>query len=523
MKLCKPTTAGCLCAVLLSASLSGQELLYEFTGEADGDLFGSGLALLDDIDGDGRDDLFMGAPFYGSRNQGRAYVYSGRTGQILYLLEGQIDQYQGGDRLGGSGSAAGDVDQDGFNDFMLGFPNGGIVDEGVVNVYSGSTGTVLRQYFGVNNSDSFGVPIQRITDIDGDGFGDLLISATGWAPWGGDDSKGKVYVYSGLTGAFLRDWKGEKEFDRFGSRLANVGDIDGDRVSDFAISAPLNFGYDDERGKVYVYSGRTLELIYAREGTKPFDKLMAAAGLGDLNDDGYGELLAGAPASIGYAYIYSGPDGKLMHTIYGQGQQYDNFGFSVASTGDVNGDGTDDFLVGERYRASTSSLGRAYLYSGKNFRLLYSFTGTEPYQWLSLALSSAGDINRDGLADFMASGPYSATGSVYVYSGNDLFLQAEESRIYEGDTLRLFTRGGTPFAWMTLALVEISGSSTYQPLVTSRLDRYGEHTFEMVIPPGMSGLVLKFQSFAEKPSRSGDRGTLRGGTADSACERVNIL
>ena len=154
---------------------------------------------------------------------------------------------------------------------------------------------------------------------------------------------------------------------------------------------------------------------------------------GDVNGDGKSDFIVGAPyadpggrADAGSAYVYSGADGSILYQRDG-GAAYDNFGLSVSTAGDVNGDGKDDFIVGAHQAdpGGRDRAGSAYVYSGADGSLLYQRNGGAAYDNFGLSVSTAGDANGDGKDDFIVGailanpGGKGDAGSAYVYSGAD--------------------------------------------------------------------------------------------------------
>lgn len=326
------------------------DLLYQLNGSSSGAWFGRSMGNAGDVDGDGKDDFIVGATGSASIQAGSAYVYSGATGTLIYQINGTA-----GDMLGLSVAGVGDVDGDGKADFIIGAPNaepGGFSSSGSAYVYSGATGGLLYQFNGIADSMFFGYPAVGVGDVDADGRPDFIVGAIGASPSGLTDA-GSVYVYSGVNGSLIYQKDGSAPGDQFGYSVDGVGDLDGDSKSDFMVGAP--FADPNEvnlAGSVFVYSGATGGLLFQKNGAAVDDHLgWRVAGSGDIEGDGKPDFMIGAPLAhsggfrwAGSAFIYSGATGDLLFRKVGSAGDY--MGNSVAGTGDVNGDGRSDFIIG---------------------------------------------------------------------------------------------------------------------------------------------------------------------------------
>jgi FG-GAP-like repeat/FG-GAP repeat len=218
--------------------------------------------------------------------------------------------------------------------------------------------------------------------------------------------------------SILGEWQGEAAGDQFGWIARNVGDVDGDRIADFVTSAPSHVAGGGNAGKIYLYSTGTGKLLWSRSGS-PGQRLGSGVeAAGDVNHDGTPDVIAGAPGAD-RAFVYSGKDGSILLTLNGE-QSGDGFGGTVTDLGDVNADGFGDLLVGAaKNDGAGTDAGRAYVFSGRDGALLLRLSGERPGD--SFGATVAG--SSFGGVGFLVVGAASAgerrAGRTYVYRGLD--------------------------------------------------------------------------------------------------------
>lgn len=285
-------------------------------------IFGFDVASVPDIDGDGRGDVVVGG-----RDLEGAHTFSGATGALIHSYPSP----SGGENWGFGEEIAGvpDVDGDGSGDIVFGVQreDAGTVDAGRAYVYSGATGMLIHTLDTPNTETGgrFGNDVSGIPDVDGDGRGDIIVGAHQET----DNNVGRAYVFSGATGNLLHTLLSpDVELEgRFGDSVSGLSDIDGDGRGDVIVGSLEDAGAVNA-GRVYVFSGATGDLLHTFVSPNAQDEggfggagVPVLAGVPDADGDGRADILIGAPyedeeqaPDAGRAYLFSGAVATAIET-----------------------------------------------------------------------------------------------------------------------------------------------------------------------------------------------------------------
>jgi hypothetical protein len=437
---------GFLLSLVAPAAVSAQcpwemiDTLYIFDGEAAGDKLGYCVSEAGDVNNDGYADLIVGANLNdaGGSDAGRAYVFSGLDGDTLYIFTGEAP----GDMLGAGVSGAGDVNNDGFDDLIVAasYNDAGGTDAGRAYVFSGIDGDTLYIFTGAAANDRLGGSgACGVGDVNNDGFDDLIVGAA--LNDAGGTNAGRAYVFSGIDGDTLYIFTGEAAGDQLGAG-PGPGDVNNDGFDDVMVGACYNDAGGSNAGRAYVFSGLNGDTLHVFTGQAPGDQLTVGLGPADVNGDGFHDPIVRACYSdaggsdAGRAYVFSGFDGDTLYIFTGE-TAGDYFGIT-SGAGDVNDDGYDDLIVGAcRNDAGGTSAGQAYVFSGVDGDTLCIFTGEAAGDYFGNSVSGAGDVNNDGYDDLIVGALYNdaagdLAGRVYVFS-----CQPRSSLFVSSDTVCL--------------------------------------------------------------------------------------
>ena len=433
-------------AYLFTGNVTASPLTYtqEIAGLAANARTGYSVALAGDLNGDGYSDVIIGSPG-ASGGRGSATIYLGSGNASPLSLYATLTGATAGDSLGASVATAGDVNGDGYADIVVGGPSfneaAPVGRTGYAQMYYGGPSglrslTPVWSTIGANRS-SYGSSVATAGDVDGDGFSDVLIGSEhhGISFWG------KVYLYRGAPdppSSLAWGPTGGTPEDVLGWSVAFAGDINGDSYGDVLLGAPALDAWYVDQGAVFAYYGTANGLPvspnWSYYGVLAGEQLgVSVAGAGDLNNDGYADIIAGAHMFFGAggAFVwYGGPGGlpagnPAWATIGNTANGF--YGLCVAGVGDLNGDGYSDVAVGAPYEnAPGTEQGRVVVFLGAPGGLSTTpskeLTGEQPGDHFGNALSWAGDVNRDGLSDLLVGAPGSNAGGAdagraYIFNG----------------------------------------------------------------------------------------------------------
>lgn len=343
---------------------SGQ-LLWARDGQS-GDFLGQGIEAAGDVNGDGIPDVAAGAP-----GGDRVDVYSGRNGATVLSVDGEE-----GEQFGGTVSDIGDLNGDGHDDILVGASGSHANGQGSGRavVLSGKDGTALMEWAGEGAGHRFGASGAGYVGATGQAEHTFILVG---APDAGDAKRGRTYVYRGLEEKPRFVLESDPEGNEQGGMFVSVvGDVNADGTPD-------------------LYS----------------------------SDWAFGQKADGTPSRRGRIYVHSGQDGSRLHTLTGEAEG-DGFGIGPADAGDVNGDGHDDLIVGAWQHGSAAPAGgKVYLYSGKDGSLLDSWTCQVMGDTFGFDATGMGDVDGDGTIDFLLTSAWSAisgpkSGRMFLIAGH---------------------------------------------------------------------------------------------------------
>ncbi len=427
--------------------------------QADTDL-GAALASVGDVNGDRFPDVAIGAPRFdsGEGDEGKVFVFYGSASGLSTTPAWTAESNQISANFGFS-LAGGDFNDDGFGDVAAGADlyDNAQREEGLIFLWYGSAlglgpnGTPANaDWFAESDQATarLGFSLARAGDVNGDGIHDLIAGARDHT-LGAQSKDGLAAIWLGRPGGFVRgsglgaaDWIVDSDAtgSQFGHIVAGAGDTNGDGYDDVLVGAPEYPGAaGGPRGRAFLFLGtRTVPEVpaswFAGNGAQSG---FSVAGAGDVDGNGYADVLVGAPGhtvaagSEGKASLYLGGPGGLSTVaawnVFGSGEG-SQLGAALAGVEDVNGDRLSDVLIGSpgfTTAAGVASVGRADLYfgaaGGVSPVLAWSECGTAFQEKFGSSMAYSGDVNLDGFADFIVASKTTPIGlklKAYFYNGS---------------------------------------------------------------------------------------------------------
>ncbi len=447
--------------------------------------FGYSVSTAGDVNGDGYADIIIGAPFYehGQNDEGKVWIYYGSANGLSSSPDWTAESNQEMAFFGRSVSTAGDVNGDGYTDIIIGANryDHGQMDEGMVFVYYGSANGLSSTPDWTAESDQanawLGSSVSTAGDVNGDGYADIIVSATAFDH--GQTNEGQVYLYfgsaSGLSSTPAWTAEGNQENAFFGHSVSTAGDVNGDGFADIVISAHQYDHGQTNEGMVFVYYGSSAGLSSSPDWTAEGDQANANFGVSvstasDVNGDGYADIIIGAfyydhgQTDEGMAFVYYGSSAGLSSSPdwTAEGNQTNaELGHSVGTAGDVNGDGYADVIVGApNYEHGQTREGTSWVYYGSSGGLsstpCWTAEGNQANAYFGWSVGTAGDVNGDGYADVIIGAPFYDHGQldegrVFVYYGSSGGLSTTPAWTAEGNQV------GALFGWSVGTAGDVNG------------------------------------------------------------------
>ncbi|MCM2264081.1 MAG: integrin alpha [Desulfuromonadales bacterium] len=507
---------------------------FVLKGNDNGDMTGGSVASAGDFNGDGIKDIIVGARYHDSLT-GRAYVVYGKNNWPASINLAEINGLNGFiingmptqnfSIFGESVASAGDFNADGISDLIIGARGVDFVTGEVYIIYgtsgmisspfdltqlNGSNGLIIK---GVTSGDEAGYSVAGCGDFNGDDIDDIIVGALSADSIAGtEDNRGKAYIIFGKPGGHPTPLRlanltaeqglvlhGVADWDQAGWSVAGANDVNGDGLSDIITGAPHVNPDGVNYGQAYVVFGRAtptltgsihLDSLDGNNGFKISSGLTASgffggsvAGIGDINADGYADVIVGARdayGSTGRAYVIYGSateyppiivaellDGQTGFKLACSEMEGGSCGESVAGAGDLNGDGCLDFTVGAPGKYPNGLLsGQTFVIYGRaeafpeQFSLDnldgvegFKINGVSEFDASGSSVAALGDINNDNADDLIIGAPYAWAsnvdhGEAYVVLGRKSIqtIQIDINPKSTANTIYLNSKGIVPVA-----------------------------------------------------------------------------
>ena len=511
---------GLLFAVLLPV-LSAQNQVFDRSGLGANDLFGAAVAIGPDADEDGIPDILVSAP--GASNMGSVTLLSGDTGAIIWTRNGALP----GLSLGTTVGLYYDVTLDGIPEVLCSTDLEAILVDGANGAFLssrpvgagqanprlrtavdsgtrwiGSTTTaggsmgLVEVYSEFINQNTVTSIVQPSTNAAGFGSsisgggeqpsGGFLVVGADLAPDNGSTPnyrRGSVYVYDSNSGALIWNVTGDSALDRLGSSTAVLTDLDQDGWNEVLVGAPASDTFLSQApGYARVYSGATGAILFTVTGAQADDQFgTSVTATGDLDKDGIPDFAVGAisggAAGAGYVQTFSGATGQVIATMHGEASE-ENFGTSLAATGNID-DGLADLVVGaSRADGTAPDVGMVHLFEHSLFQ------GSQR----DLRLTSG------------ANGPSTRAGVQYVYGGEPVNITTDSPNgTLNGAPYYLFLQAfatGAPYpvyAGLNDVHINLNITGTWFEIQNGTMGPQGQ-TFSIPATAGIGGISVIWQA-----------------------------
>jgi len=402
--------------------------------------FGTAVGSAGDVNNDGFDDVIVGAELWDGdlADEGGASLYMGSASGL-----GEAPAW----------TTAGDVNGDDYDDVIVGarLHDNPEVDEGRVYVYHGSASGLSPAADWIGEADwagsQFGFRVRSAGDVNNDGYDDVIIGAPLFL------GRGRAYVYhgssSGLSPSTSPDWTSSpaQTDSWYGRGVGKAGSVNCDPYDDVIVGAPRYDNGQIDEGRLFVYHGSATGLDSSAAIVLEVDFSNARLGYaafsaGDVNGDGCGDVIAGAynltngDEQEGAVYVWLGSPAGLSQTpdwVFEAGERFADLGISAETVGNVNGDCCDDVIVGgDLLDVQRSDAGQALVFHGSVSSLpdVPDWTASEgrPMAQFGWRVAGAGDVNGDGFDDAVVGDRYYDNGepnegAAFVYLGSSSGLE----------------------------------------------------------------------------------------------------
>lgn len=500
-----------------SATLESDEL---------GAILGVSVSDAGDVNSDGFGDVIVGARYFdgGDHDTGAAFVFMGSASGLTQQHAGSATQLvasQSRAFLGESVAGAGDVNGDGYDDVIVGaffysalqFSSGAafIFHGGPAGIASGTTDAAATQLLGDQIMAYCGSSVSSAGDVNGDGYADVIVGCAQYDV--GQADEGAAFVFLGsaagvpdsTTASPSALLESNQVNSYFGSSVASAGDVNGDGFSDVVVGAPSYTTGAQDGGSAFVFLGSPAGIGNGNPATASahlsstfsIDGLGASvSGAGDVNGDGYADIIVGHPrynvdqGIEGAAFVFLGSSTGVAsattataHARVKSSQPEAEFGFSVSGAGDLNGDGYADIVVGaKRYDHGSGNEGAAFVFLGGASGIATGDPASAAAQIesdqagaeLGWSVSGAGDVNGDGYSEIIVGAPnFDAgqpdEGAAFLYLGGSLGIQSGSSATAAAQIEA--NQGNANLGWSVSSAGDVNGDG-YSDVVV------GAHDFD---------------------------------------------